>query len=57
MEFSSIQGDATKSAKHKDLGFSKFMDDAGLLCEVRPAQSTKVTLLNQLKGNQYIHLV
>lgn len=57
MEFISIQDDATKSGKHRDLGYSKFVDDAGLLCDVRPVLSTKVTLLNRLKGNQYIHLV
>jgi len=34
VEFSSTQRDNTKSGKHKDLGFSKFMDDAGILCEV-----------------------
>lgn len=34
MEFISIQDDATKSGKHRDLGFSKFVDDAGLLCDV-----------------------
>ncbi|PKU37243.1 hypothetical protein llap_12452 [Limosa lapponica baueri] len=34
VEFSSIQSaDNTETGKHKDLGFSEFMDDAALLCE------------------------
>ena len=39
MQFSSFQGDATKSGKHKDLGLSEFMDDAGFLCGVSEACS------------------